>query len=210
MADMHGTDALRPPSVVRDADDTGVSTSGTKEGGRVIRLGSGRANPKTLFTGLIDPSFLLLDGQGHLYVSNAGDLGTRAAMSCSRTRSQTGAAAPSLRAVALLQGPGCARLRWGPQTARSVAITVPFGLALFGSWLFVADEYAHVVYRVDLGTGASTAMQGRATRARRRTRAQGTAAQRPAQGCRTHRASPSTGSPTSTSSKYASLTPSSH
>jgi sugar lactone lactonase YvrE len=144
-----------------DADDTGQSSSGTKEGGRVLVLAPGRTTPKTLFTGLVDPSYLLLDGQGqHLYVSNAGDPddpGGHVVLSCPLTGKAgrltvAGNGAPS--------GAGVCPPSVGPQAAGTVAITVPFGLALFGSSLFVADEYAHVVYRVDLGAGTLTRYAG--------------------------------------------------
>jgi len=44
--------------------------------------------------------------------------------------------------------------------ATSINIFVAFGLAMFGSSLYVSDEYAHIVYRVDLGRGSISTYAG--------------------------------------------------
>lgn len=147
-----------------DGDDGGDQPS---EGGalRVLHPTSGAATTAaTLAGGLIDPSYLLVDeARGVVYVSDTGEAdGSGDADPSGRVWAYplTGTpASPTVGAPRLVAGTGKPVYQDGglptqPVPAGTpvseVVIFVAFGLAAHGSALYVADEYAHVVYRVEL------------------------------------------------------------
>lgn len=161
-----------------DDDDAGSSNSyatGPSEDGRIVVIPAGSTAATTLATPLVDPSYLLVDeDNGVLYVSDTGEangsgganpsgrvlayplyLGTEISLGTPRTVAGTGN--PITNGQPLPAQPV-----WN-EPATSINIFVAFGLALFGRSLYVSDEYAHVVYRVDLRKGLISTYVGNGT-----------------------------------------------
>lgn len=163
-----------------DGDDGGDQAH---EGGRVVVIAAGDLGSDTpvatdLATGLDDPSYLLVDPNGTVYVSDTGEADGRGdADPSGRVLGYPLAATPPPIAVGtptLVAGTGAAITGGAPLPVQpvpagtpvsEVAVFVAFGLAGAGSVLYVADEYAHVVYAVDLpgATIKTYAGNGRAT-----------------------------------------------
>lgn len=174
-----GSDSDTPSD--NDGDEEPDSSSA--EDGRLLVVPAGslgsNAPPIELATGLADPSYLLLDeANGVVYVSSAGEVsGSGQPADPSGTVVAYHLSSPTaLASSALVAGTGGAVT--GPThqpvsgKATSTPIYVGFGLALYGSLLYVADEYSDAVYEVDLqagtistyaGGGSSTTFGGPAT-----------------------------------------------
>jgi sugar lactone lactonase YvrE len=156
-----------------DASATNSQTTGVTEDGRVSVIPAGATSAQTLVTGLVDPSYLLLD-EAHekLYVSNTGETaGTGTADPSGVVLAyplQVGGGSFALGTPTAVAGSGAAVT--GPSSlpnqpvssavATNIDIFVAFGLALFGSDLYVSDEYAHVVYQVNLSAGTISTYAG--------------------------------------------------
>lgn len=156
-----------------DPDDGGDQTS---EGGRILlipaaEVGTPSPTPillasSTATTELDDPSYLLLDEVTQtLYVADTGEAsGTTGADPSGTTLAYPIVTAPdgtiSLGTPTVVAGTGGpvtgAALPTQPVPAGTPVSEVPlfvaFGMAVRGSTLYVADEYGHVVYAVDLPT----------------------------------------------------------
>jgi sugar lactone lactonase YvrE len=156
-----------------DASASGSLTTGDTEDGRVAVIPAGTASAQPLVTGLVDPSYLLLD-EAHekIYVSNTGETEGGGTADPSGVvlayPLQAGGGSFALGTPTPVAGSGAAVT--GPSSlpnqpvsaaaAMSIDIFVAFGLALFGADLYVSDEYAHVVYQVNLGAGTITTYAG--------------------------------------------------
>jgi len=158
-----------------DGDDGGDQAH---EGGRVVVVASGSIGSDApvvteLATGLDDPSSLLVDPDGTVYVSDTGEADGRGdADPSGRVLGYPLTANPPPIAVGtpiLVAGTGTAITGGAPLPVQPVPagtlvsevdVFVAFGLAGAGSVLYVADEYAHVVYAVDLPSATIKAYAG--------------------------------------------------
>jgi sugar lactone lactonase YvrE len=138
--------------------DYGNTGSG---GGRVGALAPGATVPNFIVSGLGDPSYLHLDDANQrLFVSNPGDPGEPGFHLVTQYSLPTTGRGTIVAGNGQLSGASVCPPSTGPVKATHVSINAAFGLALFGSSLFIADEYGHAVYRVALSSGQLTRYAG--------------------------------------------------
>jgi sugar lactone lactonase YvrE len=156
-----------------DSSERDSQTTGDTEDGRVIVLPTGTTRGEPLVTGLVDPSYLLLD-EAHqkIYVSSVGETkgsdtanpsGVVLSYPLEVGRGSFALGTPTPVAGSGKAVKGASSLPTQPVTsavATRIDISVAFGIAQFGSYLYVSDEYAHVVYRVNLSTGTISTYAG--------------------------------------------------